>query len=189
MRVVNWLINLHNQYIIRKYDVKVGRNLEINGRLELVAPIYLEIGNNVKINSGLVNPVGHEMSTLFFTTTNGKIIIGNNVGISNSTFFSAKEICVEDNVFIGGGCRIYDTDFHPIDYTKRISLSEDIASDRVHIKNGAFIGGHTIILKGVTIGEKSVIGAGSVVTKDIPDYEVWAGNPAHYIKTLENAEE
>lgn len=55
----------------------------------------------------------------------------------------------------------------------------------VVIKDGAFIGAHTIVLKGVTIGERSIVGAGSVVSRSIPDYEIWAGNPAKFIKKVE----
>lgn len=55
----------------------------------------------------------------------------------------------------------------------------------VIIKDGAFIGTDCIILKGVTIGEKSVIGAGSVVTKSVPDGEIWAGNPAKFIRKVD----
>lgn len=59
------------------------------------------------------------------------------------------------------------------------------ATSPVVIKDGVFIGAHCIILKGVTIGEKSIIGAGSVVTKSIPDGEIWAGNPAKFIRRIE----
>lgn len=58
----------------------------------------------------------------------------------------------------------------------------DYTCGEVRIKEGAFIGISTIILKPVTIGKNAIIGAGSVVTKDIPDNEVWAGNPAKFIK-------
>lgn len=53
---------------------------------------------------------------------------------------------------------------------------------KVHIGKNAFIGAHTIICNSVSIGEHSIIGAGSVVTKDIPPYEIWGGNPAHFIR-------
>lgn len=63
-------------------------------------------------------------------------------------------------------------------------IDPGIKSKPILIKEGAFIGAHAIVLKGVTIGKYSVIGAGSVITKDIPDNEVWAGNPARFIKKL-----
>lgn len=91
---------------------------------------------------------------------------------------------IEDNVFIGGSCKIYDNDFHPISMEKRISFFDDIPNKPVLIKRGAFIGAHSIVLKGVIVGEGAVVGAGSVVTGNIPDGEIWAGNPARFIKKL-----
>lgn len=88
-----------------------------------------------------------------------------------------------NNVLIGGNVKIYDTDFHWVDYNKRI-ITEGGKSTEVVIKDGFFIGAHSIILKSVIIGERSVIGAGSVVTKDIPDDELWAGNPAKFVRKL-----
>lgn len=58
------------------------------------------------------------------------------------------------------------------------------AEKPVLIKDNAFIGAHSIILKGVTIGENSIIGAGSVVTKSVPDNQIWAGNPAKFIRNI-----
>lgn len=72
-----------------------------------------------------------------------------------------------------------------MNYSERIKkFDNDINSAEVYISEGAFIGAHSIILKGITIGKNSVIGAGSVVTQDIPNDEVWAGNPAKFIKKL-----
>lgn len=86
---------------------------------------------------------------------------------------------------MGGGVKLYDTDFHSIYYEERMrKIDPGIKSKPILIKEGAFIGAHSIVLKGVTIGKYSVIGAGSVITKDIPDNEVWAGNPARFIKKL-----
>lgn len=81
---------------------------------------------------------------------------------------------------------IFDTDFHSLDWRDRKD-GTDITKRKkasVVIKDLAFIGAHSIILKGVTIGEKSIVGAGSVVAKDIPDGEVWAGNPAKFVRRV-----
>ena len=118
----------------------------------------------------------------------GYIVIGNNVGISNSCIRSAVSITIEDNVLIGGDCKIYDTDFHSVEYEDRMKHPDiNKHSSPITIKEGAWIGGHSIILKGVTIGRRSVVGAGSIVSKDIPDDELWAGNPARFIRKLNNS--
>ena len=144
----------------------------------------IAIGRNVTINSGRkMNPVGMGFQTALLALRDGKIQIGNNVGMSNVAIVSMESITIEDNVMIGNGAVIYDTDFHSMHYEKRCQkYDDDIATKPVVIKEGAFIGAGVIVLKGVTIGEHSIIGAGSVVTKSIPPHQVWAGNPARYIK-------
>lgn len=113
------------------------------------------------------------------------IKIGNNVQFSNLVLNAANYIEIDDDVMIGGGCRIFDTDFHSINYEKRMHIPDNsIKTGSVIIRKGVFIGAHVLILKGVEIGEKSVIGAGSVVTKDVPPGQVWAGNPAKFIKNI-----
>lgn len=189
-RIINGLISFTNNiynYIILKYrHVTIGANSKINGRIYCVSNSKqgIIIGNNVSINSCLKsNPIGGNERTILFAKGDGKITIGNNCGISNSVLFATKSIKICDNVLIGGNVKIYDTDFHWVDYNKRITEKCGKTSE-VIIKEGSFIGAHSIILKGVTIGERSVIGAGSVVTKDIPSDELWAGNPAKFIRKL-----
>lgn len=80
--------------------------------------------------------------------------------------------------------RIYDTDFNPLYPEQGIGTSNHGKTQPVLLKENVFIGAHTIILKGVTVGRNSVVGAGSVVTKSIPDNEIWGGAPARYIKKL-----
>ncbi|WP_238903615.1 acyltransferase [Clostridium sp. YIM B02506] len=187
--IIKSLINRYN-YIINSITLNThhiirGQNLHINGML-IIRGTGLSFGNDVRINSGKrFNIIGGDRQSTFIMRKGAFIIIGNNVGISNSTFVAHEKIIIEDNVMIGGGCKIYDTDFHSLNFEERMEEPDtNIRKSPVHIKTGAFIGAHSIILKGVVIGKKSVIGAGSVVTKNIPDNQIWAGNPAKFIKNL-----
>jgi len=110
------------------------------------------------------------------------ISIGNNVGISGATI-SGSNITIGNDVLIGSGVLISDNDAHPIDPKKRNDNSY-IKSAPVIIEDEVFIGARSIILKGVTIGRGSVIGAGSVLSKNVPPYQIWAGNPAKFVKNL-----
>lgn len=181
-----------NRIILKYKKVNFGKNLRIYGLIHIYGnKKSVFIGNDVIMRSGkLTNPLGGNNSMDLAVSKNGKIIIGNNVGISNSCIRSYNQITIEDDVYIGGDCKIYDTDFHSIKYEDRIEKKDyNLKSEPVYIKKGTFIGAHSIILKGVTIGEKSVIGAGSVVTKSVPDNEIWAGNPAKFIKKIEKHDE
>lgn len=144
------------------------------------------IGESVKINSRYSsNPIGGQTFCTFVIRENANLIIKKNAGISNSTIVCWNKIVIGEKVYIGGDCKIYDTDFHSLKLEKRISKNDDdIKTEPIIIEDGAFIGGGSIILKGVTIGENSVIGAGSVVTKDIPPNEIWGGNPIKFIRKL-----
>lgn len=146
----------------------------------------VSIGSRVRINSGKrYNVIGGDTRTVFRTVGDGKITIGEASGISNSAFVSACNIEIGKNVLVGGNCKFYDTDFHPIDMEQRIANNNDaVKCGPIKIEDGVFIGSSCIILKGVTIGTGSVIGAGSIVTKSVPAGELWAGNPAHFIKKL-----
>jgi acetyltransferase-like isoleucine patch superfamily enzyme len=148
----------------------------------------LVFGENFKMNNGLIaNPIGRPQPCLFFVHKYATLQIGDNVGISGTAIVVHKSVQIGNNVKIGGGVCIYDTDFHSLDYNKRHSPSTDLADTvckPVVIHNDVFIGAHSTILKGVTIGKCSIIGAGSVVAKNIPEFEIWAGNPAKFIKSI-----
>lgn len=115
----------------------------------------------------------------------GVLKIGNNVGISGSTVNASLEVIIEDNVQIGSGCIITDTDSHPVEYEARLKDDNSKTNKKpIHIKEGAFIGARSIVMKGVTIGCHAVIGAGSVVTKDVPANCIACGNPAKIVKQM-----
>ena len=166
------------------WGIKKSSNLLFNG-IPLIRNFgYMAIGNGTRIISSNYNVVGSETKTTLYTSNNGKIIIGKNVGLSNSIIVANSKIEISDNVFIGGGTKIFDNDFHSINFNDRINHPHIIPTKDVLIKKNCFIGSYSIILKGVTIGENSVIGAGSVVTKSTGDNEIWAGNPAKFIKKI-----
>ena len=145
------------------------------------------IGKNFAMNNGIKgNPIGCYERCTFFVDRGAVLTIGDNVGMSQAALICHKSITIGNYVKIGGGVCIYDTDFHSLDPVIRRS-SEDLknrAEKPVVIGNDVFIGAKSIILKGVTIGENSVIGAGSVVTKSVPANQIWAGNPARFIRNI-----
>lgn len=175
-----------NLYILRINRVDNEGGLTINGRILIQNQGSIKIKNNVKINSNYAaNPIGGQGLTSFMVKKDAELVIESNSGISNTAICAFKSIYIGPNVLIGGDCKIYDTDFHSIRYDNRIIENDsNIKVAPVSIEEGSFIGGGSIILKGVRIGKFSVVGAGSVVTRDVPDNEIWAGNPARFIKKI-----
>lgn len=146
------------------------------------------IGENFCMNNNLRgNPIGRVQRCILFVDNGAELIIGNNVGMSSTALISKKSIIIGNNVKIGGGVCIYDTDFHSLDPGSR----NDPLSDKIKVNNkpvvigdNVFIGAHSTILKGVTVGNNSIIGACSVVTRSVPENEIWAGNPARFVKLI-----
>lgn len=181
-----------NKIYMNLYDVNIGDNFKCRGKIHIMRHSMdskITIGNNVLINSSSkANPIGCGDATYIQMVDGGELIIGNGCGISNAAFTCASKIIIGDNVLLGAGCKIYDTDFHALDYKERIRGNypgAPIKTAPVQIGEGAFIGAGAYILKGVHIGKHSIIGAGSVVSRSVPDFEIWAGNPAKFIKKVE----
>lgn len=182
-----YLINLPTLLLHR---VNVGNGLRLRGRLFIQTAgsskgVSIVLGNNVSINSSLAsNPIGGSSKTIFNIRNNGCITICTGVGLSNTAIVSDTNVYIDEYTNIGSGTCIYDTDFHSLDPDIRLNGDTDVRTKAVRIGKRVFIGGHSIILKGVTIGDDAVIGAGSVVSKNVPSGEIWAGNPAKYIRKV-----
>lgn len=146
------------------------------------------IGRHFSFNSGkYFNMVGRQQPCYFIVAGDAKLSIGENVGISATAIVCHNRISIGRNVKIGGNTVVYDTDFHSLDPKFRNTYPETLSGVRtrpVIIKDGAFIGAHCTILKGVTIGVNAIVGAGSVVTQSIPDGQIWIGNPARYLRDV-----
>lgn len=185
-KLSNKCIEFINVYNFKKQNIKLKKNYRFNGIVFVRNYGKVSIGNSFKATSGSrYNPIGGDTVLRLICRKNALISIGNNVGISNATLHISKALRIGDNVMIGGGCKLWDSDFHSIDYEERIFKGDNKVNTKpIQIDDNVFIGAGSLILKGVHIGENSVIGAGSIVTKSIPKNEIWAGNPAKKIKDL-----
>ena len=182
--------NIMNKVVLWIYGVEFDQSVLVSGRIFIRNEGKICIGAGARINSASwANPIGGNDRTYLQIMRGGVLSIGDNSGISNTAITVAESVKIGRNVFIGAGCKIYDTDFHPIEAEFRFGDTVDITRTKtkhIIIEDGAFIGGHSIILKGSHIGEKSVIGAGAVVAGNIPANEIWAGNPARFIKKIKD---
>lgn len=158
------------------------RDLRLIGmpRLKLAQHSSLKIGAQCILRSeSASNPIGIDQPITFCTLAHGaQIIIGDNVGISGGTICARELVEIGRDTLIGANTYIFDNDFHPLDPIAR--AKDDYSAVRsapVRIGTNVFIGTRSIVLKGVTIGDNTVIGAGSVVTHSIPSNCVAGGNP------------
>lgn len=159
---------------------KYGKNLSCRGILQVSRAqcSTIVIGNNCKFNSSsLYNQRGIDHRCIISTgKEKARIIIGDRCGFSGVSVVADKEVIIGNDVTIGVGVRIGDRDDHE-------ELYETNAKP-VHIGNHVWLGMNVTVMKGVTIGDNSIVGAGAIVTKDIPSGVVAAGIPAKVIKIL-----
>jgi acetyltransferase-like isoleucine patch superfamily enzyme len=185
--VSTWRLKLALRWLGCSY----GHGLQVDGRVVVRVRHRgsITIGQNVRINSRFMsNLVGMTGPTVFHCIRDGRISIGDNTGCSSTVFSSRNSIRVGHYVKIGGNVRIYDHDFHALDYLARRDPMQEVLhykSAPVVIGDDVFVGTNSIILKGVTVGDRSIIGAGSVVSlKEIPPDSLVAGNPARILRSL-----
>lgn len=150
--------------------------------LNQIRPSNLEKRNDI-INKLLgYQPDNLELLSPFICDYGNKIILGKNVFInSNCYFMDGAKISIGDNVFIGPSCGFYTAN-HPLDYQTRNQGVEQALP--ISIGNNVWLGSNVIVLPGVKIGDGCVIGAGSVVTKDIEANSVAAGIPCNVIRKI-----
>ena len=184
-----FLSYIYLRFIFYVFNISCGEKIQVLGfpRFILGRNAHIVIGNNFKINSGSANPIGRNQRSLIYVGKSANVKIGNNVGMSSVAIVCQQSITIGDNVRIGGNTVIYDTDFHSLNSIERTAIPENknnIKKKQIIIGNNVFIGGHCTILKGVQIGDNSIIGAGSVVTKSVPSNEIWGGNPVKFLADI-----
>ena len=112
------------------------------------------------------------------------IRVGQDCGFTGTTLVSAERIEIGDRVAVGANTTIVDTDFHPLSAEERVRDFLAGSHRPVHVEDDVFIGMNCLILKGVTVGRGTMVGAGSVVSSDVPGGVIVAGNPARVVKEL-----
>lgn len=191
IRLIHFLRNLLSRLLAFKYRKIPFISIDQSSKVYFPGIFYrdnclLEIGGQSIIEGNLI-----------FERSGAAIKIGRDTFIGNKTSLICSEnIQIGSGVLISWGCTLIDQDAHSLHWDERKNDVSEWAKGRkewthvirrpIVIHDKAWVGFNSIILKGVTIGEGAVVGAGSVVTKDVAPYTLVAGNPAKLIKELKS---
>lgn len=186
-----WIYTAIAKLALRLRGCAYGDNLRVDGRLVIRCdkPGAIRIGHGCQFKSRFrSNLIGGGGPCVLDARDNGEIIISDGSGLSFAVISARSRVNIGRRVFIGGNARIFDHDFHSLHPEDRADGERDrrnVRSRPVDIGDDVFIGYNSIILKGVHIGNRAIIGAGSVVTHNVPEGEIWAGNPARRVACLD----
>lgn len=151
-------------------DVKLGEGVKLSKFINLYG---CAIGDNTKIGA--------------FVEIQKNAHVGKNCKISSHTFI-CEGVAIEDNVFIGHGVTFINDTYPRATTDGRLQAEADWKVEPTLVRRGASIGSGATILSEVTIGQNAIVGAGSVVTKDVPPNVIVAGNPARVLRSLESGQ-
>lgn len=185
-RLFSKISTLWMKFHLLNWGVVYGRNILFFGKTYLV--IHPEasvlIGDNCTFRSSFQsNSIGLKQNCFISAGRNARLEIGNDCGISGTIISAAENIVLGDRVVCGANVTICDNDRHNLNAELRFEgLNGGISP--IKIEDDVWIGMNTIVLKGVTIGRGAVIGANSVVNKDIPPNTIAAGVPVKIIREL-----
>lgn len=172
IKFISWLATLKYR-IFCGGRVKFGKNLIANFKLKIAGPGIVEIGDNVNLWA-FAEP------NLFLTfDPAAKIVVGAGTRINGATLQARESIIIGQNCLLGSTI-IMDNDFHHADPKKRHSKL-DIPTKPVIIDNNVWLAGQSAVLKGVTVGQNSVVGFRAVVAKNVPANVTVVGNPAREV--------
>lgn len=164
------MTTVKDEFLCISPDVRLGKNVKLSKFINLYG---CSVGDNTKIGA--------------FVEIQKNATIGNNCKISSHSFV-CEGVTIEDDVFIGHGVMFINDSYPRATANGQLQTEADWSVERTLIKKGASIGSGATILANVTVGENALIGAGSVVTKDVPANAVVAGNPARIFRYIDSKE-
>lgn len=175
---------------LRASGIEIAGGARFQGKpiVSLASGSRIRIGERcVLCSDSQINALGINHPVVLRTLRPGaEIVIGADTGMSGGSICAASSVRIGAGCLLGANVTVADTDFHPINPANRRynRNPDDIGVAPIVIGDNVFIGADTFVLKGVRIGVNSVIGAGSVVTRDVPENVVAAGNPARVIRPI-----
>lgn len=187
-RITHKYWEIYNRILFKRVSTFLGCNLWAVNRIHVEnRGGKLSIGDNCIIfSNNTMNPIVSNIKTSIVVNPNAELNIGNKVGMSSTFIWCHEKICIGDRTTIGAMVLIIDSDCHSLNPNDRWT-EQDMFNKKnapIYIGNDVLIGTRAIILKGVKIGDRSVVAAGAVVTKDVPSDCIVAGNPAKVVKTI-----
>ncbi|MDD6378620.1 MAG: acyltransferase [Prevotella sp.] len=183
---------LWNPIKFKIFGIHIGKASKMMNKIDLrLDPLAnISIGHHFNVLSGdSLNALCRNTNLCLKIENNARLTIGNYVGISGGCIWSTSSISIGDYAHVGANCLIIDGDIHNLDWKERrqdASKAIPYKKGPIIIGDDVWIGANSIILKGVRIGERSIIGAGSIVTHSIPKDCIAAGNPCRVIRNIEN---
>lgn len=177
------IIAIFRMYTVTKFRLLKGDRIQFgpgfisNGRLRIKGPGRVIFGANV-------NAWAHEEPNVLITYSPDAVIeIADNTRLNGAGLMATCGITVGRDCMLGSAL-ILDTDFHSIDLDRRSNPHAKVRSAPVTIGNNVWLAGQTVVLKGVAVGDNSVVGFRGVVTSNVPPNVIVAGNPARVVKQL-----
>jgi len=171
----------YREPMFRSMCAQVGERLYLELTPAVSGHVKITVGDDVRISGALSIACGRVID-------DPELVIGNRVFLGHGVVLRPnRKIEIEEDVLVAGGCYLSDSDDHPLDRASRVA-GFPAPAERIKpilIRRGAWLGRNACIFKGVTVGEGAVVGAASVVTRDVPPFTVVGGNPARVLREIE----
>lgn len=168
-------------YLPKAKNIQIGKNFKANRIIKIKGSGHVKIGDNC-------NFVSHDQNTQIYTySQNAKVTIGNFCRLNGTIIQCQSEVNIEDHL-LAGSCHIVDTNFHSTNHKDRrldieANTKQNVVSKSVKIDSDVWLGGESVILKGVHLAQGTVVGMRAIVTKSTKPFDVMVGNPAKPVKS------